>query len=564
MTPQRTRIRTLPTGVPGLDEVLGGGLPEFSFSLIVGSPGTGKTTLAQQIVFRNASAERPALYFTVLGEPTVKLLRHQQQFRFFDAKRVGTAVRYLNLSDEVVQGRGDMSGVLERIVREVEATRPRIVVVDSFRSLERAHVEGAHLDSPLRIERFVQLLALHLTTWEVTALLVGEYSEPDTRSPLFTVADGIIWLSQEVDRSSAVRRIQVVKQRGVSPLLGMHTARMTADGLEVFPRPLSAAVAQPAAPAHRVHTGIPALDDMMGGGLVGGDALIVAGPTGVGKTTFGMHFIAEAVKNGGSAIVVVFEEPAAEFLTRASSLGFDLAGHVKADKLRVLFLRALDLSVDEAVFEIRRAVRETGANRVLIDSLSGFELALAPLFREDFRESVYRLVRAITGGGVTVMMTFEVLESAEMRIVPHHVSFLADDIVVLRYVELQGVLRTVLAVVKMRRSEHSHVLREFTITATGISIGRELRDYENIVTRSPHRSLVPLPGLPVGIASEEMNVLRALLRLGRATIDQIALEAEVPIETVANALVRLASLGYAEVTGDPASPSYRAIVLGEP
>ncbi|MEO7079915.1 MAG: RAD55 family ATPase, partial [Flavobacteriales bacterium] len=128
-------IKKLPTGVRGMDEVLGGGLPEFSFNIIAGSPGCGKTTLAHQIAFANATVERPALYFTVLGEPALKMLRYQQQFEFYDDAKMGSAIRFVNLSQEVLEG--DWKNVLDTIVKEVEATNPAIVVVDSFRSMAR-------------------------------------------------------------------------------------------------------------------------------------------------------------------------------------------------------------------------------------------------------------------------------------------------------------------------------------------------------------------------------------------------------------------------------------------
>ncbi len=185
----RPLIGSLATGVQGLDVVLRGGIPEFSFNLVAGGPGAGKTTLAQQIVFHNATVERPALYFTVLGEPTLKMIRYQRQFRFFRPDLVGSAVRFINLTEEVL--RHDLAGVLKRIVDEVEQSTPALVVVDSFRTLGLQSRDGNGADA-LGLEQFVQRLALHLTTWEVTSFLIGEYVEPELQNPVFTVADGIL------------------------------------------------------------------------------------------------------------------------------------------------------------------------------------------------------------------------------------------------------------------------------------------------------------------------------------------------------------------------------------
>ena len=133
MTGERAVIRSLPSGVPGLDSVLGGGLPEYSFNLVAGGPGSGKTTLAHQIMFANATVERPALYFTVLGEPTLKMLRYQRQFSYFDPELAGSAIQFINLSAEVMER--DLGEVLQRIVSEIERAKPGIVVVDSFRTI---------------------------------------------------------------------------------------------------------------------------------------------------------------------------------------------------------------------------------------------------------------------------------------------------------------------------------------------------------------------------------------------------------------------------------------------
>jgi circadian clock protein KaiC len=575
MTDQTTRsvLRNLPTGVPGLDAVLGGGLPEFSFNMLAGGPGSGKTTLAQQILFANATPERPALYFTVLGEPTVKMLRYQRQFRFFRPELVGSTVQFINLSQEILSG--DLSAVLARMTAEVERLTPGIVVVDSFRTIR----PGATIDAPadanelptkpeMTLDQFVQQLALHLTSWEVTSLLLGEYTEPEQRQPLFTIADGILWLTQATDRNSVVRKFQALKVRGQAQMPGLHTFRITDDGLQVFPRiPEQQAnrAAKHAPAAARLSSGVPGLDTLMGGGIPVGDALILAGPTGAGKSTFGMLFAAEGLKRGEAVVVAGFEEYPAAYLARLRAFDIDPDAMIAANKLRITYLRPLDLSVDEVLADIVANVRDTGATRVVIDSLTGFEIALAPTFREDFRESLYRLVGALTATDVTVFMILEsVAMTPDLGITGEQVSFITDDILVQRYVEINGALEKLLAVVKMRRSKHSLEFRRYQITAAGAVMGEPLAGYDGILTGMPARR----PGFRqsghAGLTGAETSLLDILVRDGETSLDVLAATAGVSPDEAARIVDRLAALDYAVRIAemDEATASYRAIARG--
>jgi circadian clock protein KaiC len=476
-------IRNIASGIPGLDTILGGGFCEYSFNLIAGAPGVGKTTLVQQTLFANATPERPALYFTVLGEPTIKMIRYQRQFRFFDPTRVPSSVRFVNLTAEAASGNFD--AVLERIISEVSRAKPAFVAIDSFRTIinERPH-PGA--DANAELARFVQRLAQQLTSWEITSFLIGEYSEAERLHPVFTVADSILWLSEDVDRNSAARKLRVVKIRGRSQVPGLHTVRITDLGMEVFPRIPEQQQQRVERSTSRLSTGVPGLDEMTGGGIPAGDVVLITGPAGSGKTTFATQFVAQGLKDGESCVVAVFEEYPEAYLARAKTLAVDFDEMVKVGRLAITYLRPLDLSVDEMLSAIRSEVDSVGASRVVIDSLSGFEVALAPTYREDFRESLYRLVGALTATGVTVVMTAEVIDVfPDFRFTTERVSFITDDIIVQRYVEIEGHLQKVVAVVKMRGSGHSTDFRTYDLTTEGASIGKSLIDYHGITTGVP-------------------------------------------------------------------------------
>lgn len=489
----RVQIRRLSTGVPGLDEILSGnvrhgegGLPEYSFNIIAGAPGCGKTTLAHQIMFANATPKTPAVYFTVLGEPAIKMLRYQQQFSFFDMSRIDDgSIRFSNLSQLVLEK--DLNAVLEEIVRQVEATNAKIVVVDSFRTVVRkAQDHGAA--SEMELQGFVQRLALHLTSWQATTFLIGEYVEGELRdNPVFTVADGLLWLYQSVERNSIVRKMQVMKLRGQESVPGMHTFRVTSAGLQAFPRTfgLSESTGHVKGKS-RLSTGVARLDEMLHGGIPEGESLLLAGPSGSGKSTLGMQFINEGLKQGEPGIVAIFEELPEEQVQRAKMFGIDFDKPQKDGTLKLIYLRPLDLSVDETVHEIVKAVKEIGAKRLVIDSLVGFEMALPPGFREDFRESLYRMIAALTRLGVTIISTVEIEEDfISMNLSKFTVSFLADDILRMRYVSINGQLRKMLMVVKMRRSTHSIDMHEYQITSDGVEIGEPLRGYRGLTSGVP-------------------------------------------------------------------------------
>lgn len=254
------------TGVPALDQILNGGLARYSVNVIAGTPGTGKTILAQQIVFQNARRNRKVPYLVTVSEPTIKLLRYSQRFSFFDAKRVGQNVIYLDIGSILLEhGLDEVAHQIEQYTREAA---PIILAIDSFKAIH----EVAQ-DAP-RLREFAYRLAVRLAAWETTTVLVGEYTRKEiNEAPIFAIADGIILLDQESRGMQTYRYLEVLKMRGDDYFAGKHPFKINADGLQIFPRVKTPSYPTPyALGEHRVSLGIPGLDDMdPGGGAFGNE-----------------------------------------------------------------------------------------------------------------------------------------------------------------------------------------------------------------------------------------------------------------------------------------------------
>jgi circadian clock protein KaiC len=230
---------------------------------------------------------------------------------------------------------------------------------------------------------------------------------------------------------------------------------------------------------------------MMDGGIPRGSSLLIAGPSGSGKSILSMQFLAEGLTQHEPGLLAVFEKRPSDYL-KTSPLGGPLARHIQTGLLHVLYLRPLDLSLDETLEEVRTVVNAHGVKRVVIDSLSGLELALAPHFREDFRETLHRMVAMLTAMGITLLLTVEVVDSyIDLRFSPHGTAFLTDGILIQRYIELDGQIQRILSVVKLRGSPHSKALRLYEVTHEGIVIGKGLSGYEGLMSGTPKRISKP-------------------------------------------------------------------------
>jgi circadian clock protein KaiC len=445
------------SGHEPLDTVLGGGLPGNAISLIMGLPGTGKTIIAQQYVFRNSSAERPAVYFSTVSEPLEKIVRFGQTLDFFDRAAIGTSVFYEDLGATV--STDGVDGVLSRVIEVIKDRRPGLIVIDSFKALH------AFAESHGQFRKFLHELAGRLTAFPTSSLWVGEYEDSEIGvMPEFAVADAILDLSIDKVGQREIRFLRVRKVRGSGFRSGDHAYRLSPSGLHLFPRLADIGIdGTYELDDARVSSGIGALDDLLGLGYRPGASTLVAGPSGSGKTLMGLHFIFEGLRRGEPGVIASLQENATQLQRVAEGFGWSLSG----PQVEVMYRSPVDIYIDEWVYELLQAVERTGARRVLIDSLTDLRVAAGDDPR--FREFVYSLVQRFSRQAVSVMMTFEIpdLFRAE-RISESAVSHLSDNVVLLNYVRAENSIGRAMCVIKTRASRHEPDIRSFTIGPDGI------------------------------------------------------------------------------------------------
>jgi circadian clock protein KaiC len=455
-------IERIRSGHDRLDALLGGGLPTNGINLFIGHPGSGKTILAEQYLFRNASVEHPGVYLSTVSEPFDKILRYGETLSFFDVDAIGSSVFYDDLG-EVVNDDG-LTGVVARIDELLKEQQPGYLVIDSFKALR------SYASDDAQFRRFLHDLAGRLTAAAVSSFWIGEYDRDQAAdAPEFAVADSIIALHANRTAERELRVLQVLKLRGSGFRTGQHAYRIGPDGLDVFPR---LADEMDNAPYDlgdvRVSTGIPALDATLGDGYWPGAVTVIAGPTGAGKTLIGLHFLFHGADHGEPGVLATFQEHSTQLNRIASGFGWDL----ERSDVHVLGRSPVDLYMDEWVYDLLACVEATGARRVVIDSLG--DLLFASPDDTRFREMMYSLCQRFARRGISLMMTHETAELFRVtRLSEIGMSHLADNVVVLQYLRAESEIKRALLVLKTRASDHHPEIREFKIQPEGIVLGEK-------------------------------------------------------------------------------------------
>ncbi|ABC82949.1 ATPase domain-containing protein [Anaeromyxobacter dehalogenans] len=489
---QALRLERVSTGVEGLDQVLGGGIPAKSITVVSGEPGSGKTVLALQMLFHAARQGKRSLYFTTLSEPSLKLVRHMQGFRFFDPRLLDEKVRIVDLGSRLRAH--DPAAALATVVERVEESEPDLVVIDSFKALHDLSRE------PERERTLTYDFAVQMASWGATTLLVGEYAAADAgQLPEFAIADGIVRLGTAPQDLNRIRELEIQKLRGSAFVPGVHLFEIGGDGISFFPRvssPAAPAAAEPPPGAQRalLSTGVAQLDALFHGGIPPASSTTVMGGTGTGKTLLGLHFLVEGARRGEPGVLFTLEETPDQLRDIASKFPFGFAGLEEQGLVHLRYAPPIELSTDRFLHEVRREVERLGARRVVIDSLTS--LALGAVSERRYRELVYALAKHLRGAGATLVMTLEITELLGTgQLSGHGVSFASDNVVQLRYVELGGRLDRAVSGIKARGVDVNTEVRGMTIGPGGVDVSERapFKELRGVLTGIPVAAGKPTP-----------------------------------------------------------------------
>ena len=473
------------TGVDGLDEILGGGLPRNRLYLIDGEPGTGKTTLGLQFLLAGRAAGERLLYVTLsesADELRASARSHGWSLDGVEIFELATATA--DEPDEAYTlfhpAEVELQQTVSAVFSAVERSRPSRAVFDSLSEMRMLARD------PLRFRRQILALKQFFSGGACTVLLLDDRTGPANDLQLQSIAHGVIALEHAaLDYGAERRRLQVKKLRGAPYHGGYHDVRIRTGGMEVFPR-----VRGPKGKARTrissvlLRSGAPELDALLGGGVTCGTSALITGAAGTGKSTLAMQFARAAIDQGDRALITLFDERVPTALQRASGLGLDLETPVADGRLVFRQVEPTEMSPGEFAHEIMRAVDEQEVNLVILDSLNGYLQAMPN--ERLLAVHVHELLSHLSARGVTMIMTLvqrgifgsPVDDAAE-------VSYLADTVVLLRYFEHAGAVRKAISVVKRRSGRHESTIREFRLGEGGLHLGEPLEEFRGVLTGVP-------------------------------------------------------------------------------
>ena len=472
------------TGIQGLDDILGGGLTPYRLYLVEGDPGAGKTTLGMQLLLAGYKRGEKGMYVS-LSETKEELLAVAQSHGW---SLEGISITELAPSEDSLApdaentmfhpSEMELSETTKVVLREVEQTKPRLIVFDSLSEMRLL------AQNPLRYRRQILALKQFFTGRQCTVLLLDDRTADVNDLQLQSIAHGVVSLERRSPEYGVMqRRLQILKMRGKPFRPGYHDYTIARGGLQVYPR-LVAAEHQEDFQAAQVKSGVAGLDALMAGGLDKGTSTLIMGPAGSGKSTLATQYAVAAAARGERAALFLFEESRKTLLARSAGLGLDVAGHLQAGRLTIQQVDPGELSPGGFVHAVRREVEEHGASVVMIDSLNGYLNAMPEV--RFLTLQLHELLSYLGQRGVTTLLVVAQhgLVGSSMQ-TPIDASYLADSVLLLRFFEATGQIRMALSVVKKRSGAHERTIREFQLGKDGITIGKPLDEFQGVLTGVP-------------------------------------------------------------------------------
>ncbi len=459
----KTQLRRVPTGIPNLDTLLDGGLPLGSLTVIGGPPGSGKTILTQQLCFHNASPKRRVLSFTTLSEPTAKTLQHLQQFDFFDVKKFGDSVQFVDLG--VMLRTKGLDAACALIIQYVKKVKPAIVVIDSFKVFD----DMARSKEELR--KFGYEIAVNLMAWETTTLLLGEYGMSELENnPFFSIVDGVLVMSQRESSGEHQRFFRVVKMRGTDHSRDEHPFIITAKGIDVF-APRVAIKRNLPARSHRTErciTHIPKLDEILGTGIPWGSSVLISGVAGTGKTVLSLEFIYRGALAGEKGILFSFEETEERLRATARGMGWELDREIERGMVEIVFIPQPDIMVEAHLLMIQERIAKLKASRVVIDSISVFlHKVIEP---QVAREKIFHLCSIVHNAGAVGLFPTDVPYGSTKVSRIGVEETVVDGVIILSATEEGQERERYIEVYKLRNTPHLKGRHNLVIGKGGVSI----------------------------------------------------------------------------------------------
>jgi circadian clock protein KaiC len=480
-------LERLSTGIHGLDEVLHGGLIPGRTYLVRGGPGSGKTTVGLHFLTAGEASGKRALFIT-LGEPEAQIRQNAQtlgfalkETDFLDLSPTSSFFTEVESYDIFAPAEVERTPITQQIIERVESLAPQRVFVDAMTQFRYLATDA------FQFRRQALALLRFLTEQGATVLFTSEGSAETPDDDLQFMADGVMHLENAADG----RTINVIKLRGSDFRGGQHAMKLTANGVEIFPRLLPEAYQQEFT-AESMSSGIPELDELLHGGLERGTISIISGPAGVGKTTLGLQFMKEAAGRGERSIVYTFEEGLETLLHRCEAVNIPVKAMLARGTLAVEAVEPLQLTPDEFAHLVRHEVEENGTRIVMIDSTSGYQLSLRGA---DLVSHLHALGKYLQNMGVMVILISEIESiTGDFRATDVGISYMADNIIFLRYLEMRGELHRAIGVLKKRLTSFERTLREIDVSRYGIKVGRPLTELRGILRGTPEWVDAPSTG----------------------------------------------------------------------